>query len=421
MAILSVPKIRKVFMLSAIVISGISACGGPGKGAGEIISVEASPWRFSRGGVRGSGALVSGGYGGRLDVIWERSIKEKPQAPLTLTNGAVVVAGSKRKVFLFNTQTGEDIAKYKNRSSPQSGGVIIDSLLYNSTSPPFNYLDCRGVADGKVRWRSVILDIVAPLVIEEERLFALGGDGVAYCFDRFSGDLLWEKKIGGKMIAAPALEIRDDGNVLWIANSYGWIGAYDVGSGKELYRHDTDGSLVSAPAVHTDGTIYFSAQSGHAFSLTPQQSNLEANLDSLKPVNAIEAEIPTDTFALAKYVFKKYALESPSWSSPAIKGKYSVFVDNTGHVYCFDSPQMSKTVWRVSLGAALVASPIIVDDYVVVGLLTGELFTLSLTTGEIVSSRLLESSIKYSPVSDGESIFVATQRKSLYCLGTLRR
>ncbi len=185
---------RQLNVVSAVtalvaIILGVTGCGGPGKGALEVVNHQSAPWRFSRGGVGGSGATLTGAYDGRLDVLWERDIKEKPQGPLALANGAIVLAGAKRKVFLISPDSGKTLTKYKNRSSPQSGGLLVDSLLYNSTSPPFNYLDCRGVVDVKVRWRSVILDIVAPLLIQDERLFTLGGDGVAYCLDRFSGDV----------------------------------------------------------------------------------------------------------------------------------------------------------------------------------------------------------------------------------------
>jgi outer membrane protein assembly factor BamB len=394
----------------------VVACGRSGTNKLTMGEGGPAPWRYVRGGVDAQGA-ANGSFNGSLDVIWERGLKEKPQGPLALANGAIVVAGAKRKVFLINPETGETFTKFKNRSSPQSGGLLIDSLLYNSTSPPFNYLDCRAVSNGKLRWRSVILDISAPLLNKGERLFALGGDGVIYCFNRFSGDLLWEKGVGGKMISAPALEARAAGDVLWITNSNGWIGAYDAASGKELYRRVMNESLVSTAAVAPDGTIYFSGQGGQAFALsrkTDDAPTADFLSELVSPAEPLEDEFPADSFMLAKST-----LRSPSWSSPAVKDGFVVFVDNSGNVYAYDSPRLTNTIWQAKLGGALVASPIIVGDFVVVGLLNGYLYVLRLKTGEIVSSRLLESPIKFSAISDGQRVYVATQRKSLYCFGSL--
>ncbi len=405
--------------LAVFLLLFVASCSRQGTNKLTMGEGEAAPWRFVRGGLDAQGAAAKHGFNGKLDVIWERGLKEKPQGPLALANGALTIAGAKRKVFLIDPATGETYTKFKNRSSPQSGGLLVDSLLYNSTSPPFNYLDCRAVSNGELRWRSVILDITAPLLFKGKRLFVLGGDGVIYCFDRFSGDLIWEKRVGGKMISAPALEARPDGDVLWIANSYGWIGAYDASSGKELYRRKMNGALVSTPAIADNGTIYFSGQNGYAYSLSRKIGNRATAVtlsEMVNPAEPLEQKPVSDTFALAESI-----LQSPSWSSPAVKNDFAIFVDNSGNVYCFDSPHLTKPLWKVQLDGALVASPIIVGDFVVVGLLTGKLYVLRLTTGEIVSSRLLDSPIKYSAISDGDRIFVATQRKSLYCFGSLSR
>ncbi len=410
-----------VSLLALLILSGIS-CSGSGKQVISGLEEKASPWRFARGGVAGHGAVVSGDYDGRLDVVWERGLKEKPQANLTLANGALVLAGSKRKIFLIDHVTGETITKFKNRSSPQSGGALIDSLLYNSTSPPFNYLDCRNVSSGKLRWRSVMLDISAPLLVRGKRLFALGGDGVAYCLDRFSGDLLWEKRLGGKMIAAPALEVNGEEMLLWIVNSFGWIGAFDATSGQERYRRVLGEPLVSTPVLAADGSVYVSGQGGHAFMLRPVE---ESRKTAFNPANSVYPADPADpderAVSVDSFALTEYPLQSPGWTSPALADGFVVFSDNSGHVYGFRAGKLEKPLWQVSLDATLVASPIIVGKYVVVGLLDGHIYTLELSTGEIVHSRLLESSIKYPPVSDGEHVFVATQRKSLYCLGSLKR
>ncbi|MFQ5608298.1 MAG: PQQ-binding-like beta-propeller repeat protein, partial [Candidatus Zixiibacteriota bacterium] len=112
-----------------------------------------------------------------------------------------------------------------------------------------------------------------------------------------------------------------------------------------------------------------------------------------------------------------YPLSAPTWSSPAASDDLVVFSDNAGNIFCFDSPELKKPLWHRALNGGLTAAPIIVGEYVIVGLLNARIYALRLSSGEIVSQRRLDHEIRYSPVSDGENIYVATGRSSLYSLG----
>ncbi|MCH7879727.1 MAG: PQQ-binding-like beta-propeller repeat protein [candidate division Zixibacteria bacterium] len=410
------PRSAAVFVVSAGLL--ISSCGG-----GHTLPYIAneSPWRFVRGDVSGAGSIGGDSYSGLLDVVWERGLKEKPQGPLSLAQGALIYTGSKKRLFFIDPQNGETIAEFKNRSSPQTGGLLIDTLLYNAISPPFNYLDCYRTTDGKKLWRSQVLDISAPLIAYTDNLYALGGDGIVYCLERFSGDLVWEYNVGGKLIAAPALDASFDPPVLWITQSFGKLLALNSADGTLLYERDFDEPLVSTPSVSRDA-IYFSGQGGSAFALlrvagaVSVQSAQESEPISIFASDDVRSDTlrlsDTDTFHVASY-----QLSAPAWSAPAVSGEFVVFSDNSGNVYCFDSPELEKPLWRRDLNGGLSAAPIIVGDYVIVGLLNARIYALNLHDGQIVSERRLDHEIKYSPISDGEHIYVATGGRTLFCLG----
>ncbi len=394
-------------------------------GGGHRLSyiTDESPWRFVRGDVAGTGAIDGESYAGYLDVVWERGIKEKPQGPLFLAQGALIYSGAKKRLFFINPQNGDGVAKFKNRGSPQTGGLLIDSMLYNAVAPPFYYLDCYRVIDGRKMWRSQVLDISAPLIAHEDKLYALGGDGFVYCLQRFSGDLVWEYQVGGKLIAAPALDTRVDPPVLWITQSFGKLLALNAEDGSALYEIELDEPLVSTPAVG-QAALYFSGQGGNAYALAPgaapvngpkAQTSASATIltSADNPPSAFNAPLSVDdTFHLASY-----PLSAPSWSAPAVSGEFAVFSDNAGNIFCFDSPKLERPLWHRDLKGGLTASPIIVGEYVIVGLLNARIYALNLRTGQVVYERRLDHEIKYSPISDGRYIYVATGGRTLFCLG----
>lgn len=407
------------------VLLSLGAC----SGSSLKLAVNAnSPWRYERGGANGSGAIAindsegSANYTGALDIVWERGMKERPQGPLSLSSGVLTYTGAKKRIFIINPENGEQLAKFKNRSSPHSGALLIDSLLYNSAGPPFNYLDCVRINNGKRVWRSVILDISASLVSHEERLFALGGDGVVYCLDRFSGDLIWEKEVAGKLIAAPILvesfEIDTSDSVsaeatLWVAGSDGILIALAASDGRELYSLHVESPLVSTPAYDNErGVLFFSGQGGTAYALQIARKTVEGTSAESEDEAKLQNSTPEDTIQL-----HSFDLDSPSWSSPVSDGSYVVFADNSGQLYCFDSPDLNELRWKVDLAGTLTASPIIVGEYLIAALLNGWIYSLRLSSGEIVASRQLDRSVKYSPISDGRHIYVSAQSSSLYCLG----
>ena len=56
-----------------------------------------SAWPFARGTASGVGAVDSGAFAGKLEVIWEARCGDKPAGPLSIYHSALVYPGTKKK------------------------------------------------------------------------------------------------------------------------------------------------------------------------------------------------------------------------------------------------------------------------------------------------------------------------------------
>ncbi len=378
-----------------------------------------SPWQFARRDLAATGAIESKTFDGKLDIVWQSDFAEKAQAPLTYSQGVIVYPGSKKRIFLIDPVTGEVRKKIRFRSSPQAGGLLIDSLLYTATAPPFNQVDCVRVRDGKRIWRSLILNVSAPLVADSNLLFIAGGDNVVYCLDRISGDLKWESQMKESIVGAPLIAKTDGATSVIVSLRNGNSVALSIDSGSTTpWSLTARESFAAGTAIFAeDNSIVWPSLDGNCWFATLASST------DLKSTS-----VQSRNIQLAK------SERSAIWGAPAISYTRCVVSSNSGEVALFivtdpsdleqstegkvdrRSKEITKS-WTTQLPGAITASPIIVGEYVVVGLLNRWIYTLKLSTGEIVASRELDGAIKQPPISDGKWIYVATETAGLYCLG----
>ncbi|MCH9031140.1 MAG: PQQ-binding-like beta-propeller repeat protein, partial [candidate division Zixibacteria bacterium] len=326
---------------------------------------EISQWPFARKNIAGNTAIQNASFDGKLDIVWERGIGEHPQGPLTLSRGALLYAGSKKRVFLIDPSSGNTIKKIKGKSPPQTGGVIIDSLFYRASAPPYNRVECIRVVDWKRVWRGLIFDISAPLVFKDEKMFLCGGDGIFYCLNRFSGDLIWEYETNSKLSSAPVISVSDTGAggiVILAANDGNLISLnYETGEHRKTIWIDT--AILASPVVDVEGGyVYLSTYSGLCKRISLDElTGLASAPDS--------SVVLVDSAASHDAIDYKmdYRMVAGSWSSPVVGGGRVVFCDIAGGVYAFDEASLDAPLWKANLGGTLISSPIIVGEMVILG------------------------------------------------------
>lgn len=98
--------------------------------------------------------------------------------------------------------------------------------------------------------------------------------------------------------------------------------------------------------------------------------------------------------------------EHSLWTTPVSDGKY-VFIENMDHeIHAFDNS--GKLVWKVELDSSILGAPLVHGDNLLVGTLTGNLYSLNAEDGSQNWTVDLEGNIWSTPATDGESIYVGT-------------
>ena len=234
-----------------------------------------------------------------------------------------------------------------------------------------------------------------PAVFQNNIYFG-SGDGYLYCLDENSGNLLWKFKAEGSITSSPSISNNriyfaskdgflyciktDNGNLIWkfnlgkdlfyrwefdyymssptILNGVVYIGSGDgnlyvvnSGTGKFLWKYSTGSRIRSTPAI-ADGILYFGDFAGklYAVDLKTQEPKWIYETDGVK-------------IKIEDFVFDRAALIS----SPTICGNAVLVGSREGCLYCVDK-ETGKLNWKDDQKMSwVISTPAIYKENVLVG------------------------------------------------------
>lgn len=216
-----------------------------------------------------------------------------------------------------------------------------------------------------VAWRFTQADghWIAPPLIVENRLFAPNSDGNVYVLDIQDGQS--EKQ------AIKVIKLSDsngqpdrlwaqpvtDGQRLFVSSLDHRIFAIDLKSYNILWNKQLDGAILGAPTLGSDGMLYV--------------GSLAKKLERFDPATGEHVSVLEDT-------------KGWIWGTPIVDGDTLYFstvqnVANTseGYFYSYNTKE-SKLNWEpIKLDGAITASPLILDDRLLVATESGDIFSVS--------------------------------------------
>jgi outer membrane protein assembly factor BamB len=104
------------------------------------------------------------------------------------------------------------------------------------------------------------LPFIASPAIAGNRLLTANHNKFLYCFDKSSGEKLWEYNTGNRVEASPVVA----GTKVVVANMRGDIALLDLSDGEVIWSYETGSQIVSNPAV-AGGRIYVGASDGNVY------------------------------------------------------------------------------------------------------------------------------------------------------------
>jgi len=226
-----------------------------------------------------------------------------------------------------------------------------------------------------------------------------------FAVDSRNGSEIWrfpaEEDNRYQYFAAPTIE--ED---LMVVGSYGErLVSVDVHNGQQKWTFDGAQDRYIGSALIKDGKIYAPNTDGFLYAL-----NREGNL------------------------LWKFSSSGPNWTSPITDGEF-IFMASMDHfLYAFqtDYPSgqlvqdkngqlslVSEPLWKVDLGAAVVAEPVLADGLIIVGTIDGNLHAVNIAEQEITwtfNGGEAAASIWGAPVVTKEAIFYGDEKGNLYAV-----
>ena len=189
---------------------------------------------------------------------------------LPLAGGIVVALNAKDGQLLWRSEIGGELS-----ASP----IADDSAIYVASeivskdgqqSRSTGVIRALGREGGVTQW---LTPLVQPLrggiTISEGKLFAGGGDGRAYAFDKKTGGVFWSIPFNSPFSGHPVA----DGGRVYFGSEDGTLAALETSTGKQLWRYRTKGA-VKGPVAIAGGQVYFGSGDGYVYALNADNGRL---------------------------------------------------------------------------------------------------------------------------------------------------
>lgn len=234
---------------------------------------------------------------------------------------------------------------------------------------------------GEIKWQFATKSgnfVASPLVINDS-ILAPASDGVLYVLS-MTGTKLWEYKAQDALWTRPA----SDGELVFQPGLDHFLYALRLTDGSLVWKKDLESSLVSAPTLGENGTLFISTLNGDVLSINTKDGNINW----------------------------QFATQGNLWSSPLVQDN-TVFVGNstrekTGKVFAISTVDGSK-IWEQDAGSSIVGGGVLLPEKNLVVFSTegGSLFAWSLTDGKAEWTQAIGGKLYSAPVIAGDNIVVA--------------
>jgi outer membrane protein assembly factor BamB len=177
-------------------------------------------------------------------------------------NGKAFFGGCDGYLHQVDIVTGQadkkiDVATYV----PGSPAVEKDKAYLGDYDGRFFEVDIK---NEKTTWEwthsETNLPFIASPAISGNRLFTANHNKFLYCFDKDTGEKIWEYNTGNRVEASPVVA----GNKVIVANMRGDLALVNISDGKVVWTYEIGSQIISNPAV-ADGRIYVGAYDGFVY------------------------------------------------------------------------------------------------------------------------------------------------------------
>lgn len=299
--------------------------------------------------------------------------------------------------------------------------------------------DLSDIHDERGFWANRTSALVAGGPIAGLNKIYLGTEnGDVYALDSETGELVWQAKVKGEIITAPAI----DSGILVVNSASGILKAFDANTGEELWKVESDVPAltlrgISTPVIASGGVLVGSGKGELSVSmLETGQAGWITEVGEATGSTELQRVIDVDS---APIVFgdKIYAISARGnlvaieLNSGRIlwKRQYSsyrqiavfrndIYITTTrGHLYSLNRVNGIERWRNLELKNRGVTGPAVLGGYIIVGDFEGYLHLAEQDTGKIVSRHKVDGSGVYTtPTVVGDVLYAQSRDGDLQAI-----
>jgi eukaryotic-like serine/threonine-protein kinase len=234
---------------------------------------------------------------------------------------------------------------------------------------------------GRENWAAPLVAdnhwVASPLVVEDT-VYAANNNGSLYAAELETGFIKWSLPLAGSLWSAPTY----NGKLIFVASLDHTLYAVDPVSQRMVWQRDLEGSAPGSATISSDGsTLYVGSFGSKVFALDAASGAIQW------------------TAAARDWV----------WGSPAQSGDTVFAADLSGRVYSLDSANGDNAWPSLLPDGAIIASPVVLADGVLVATESGSLYAFD-SEGTKIWDISVGGQIYTTPVVAGDKILVAPMK-----------
>jgi outer membrane protein assembly factor BamB len=262
------------------------------------------------------------------------------------------------------------------------------------------------------------VQIAAPPVIGDGRLYFLDADHRLHAIDAQDGDRAWTETLrprGTRDRVARGGGVAVSGGRVFVTTGFGFIAALDAGDGHEIWRTDAGAPFHSAPTV-VGGRVYAITNDSELVALDAGTGEVAWNYQAIaEPARILSAP--------------SVAVDSDTVVAPFASGEVVALVSAKGRRLWSDSLSRSGRLTSLSAINDIAGRPVIDSGVVFAASHSGVLGAIDLRTGQRVWARAFASTqtpwiagdVLYAVSVDGELAAFDRATGNVYWVQQLRR
>jgi len=279
-------------------------------------------------------------------------------------------------VYAVNLQTGAQVWRFPDKASvnpfdatpvlTSDGQLIVggfDKKLYslNLQTGKSNW-QFTGARD---RW-------IGGALVVNNNIYAPNADYNLYAIN-LRGELQWTFQADQSIWGVPV----SDGTNIYFGTLGRKVYAVNDQTGKQAWVQKVDGAVLGSPVLGTDNTLYVGSYGGTVYALNVATGSIRS------------------TATASSWI----------WSGPVLDGNILFYGDGKGSLYAHPVGGTDQP-WNQPLNGAIIGTPLISGDNIVVGTEAGNVYFID-RTGKNLRPISISGKVYASPIAAGSLILVA--------------